>query len=90
MRAWTAPDLPNEEYMSLLKLFPTFVVQNPLPRFPIPAADAQMSDLEQGTLDKREIRVGTGTMWVGQRLRSSGYRGNWWTRFRLWLKTVFC
>ena len=90
MRAWTAPDLPNEEYMSLLKLFPSFVVQNPLPRFPISASDVQKRDLEQGELDKPEIRVGTGSMWIGGRVRSTGWRGNWWMRFKLWLKTIFC
>lgn len=90
MRTWTAPDLPNAEFLALLKVFPSFVVQNPLPRFPIPLSDSQLPDPEQGDMGRQEIRVGTGIMWVGRRVRSAGWHGGWWTRFRLWLKTIFC
>ena len=77
-----------------MKVFPAFVVQNPLPRFPVSAenegeTEPQMDDVEQG-VERQEIRVGTGTMWLGGRVRSGGYRGGWWTRFKAWLRTIFC
>ena len=92
MRTWTAPDLPNVEFLALLKVFPAFVVQNPLPRFPIPTPpELQLRDPEQGETELRdEIRVGTGSMWLGRSARSAGWHGGWWTRFKLWLKTIFC
>lgn len=92
MRTWTAPDLPNSEFLSLLKLFPPFVVQTTLPRFPIEPIQAQR-DIEEGNdtdADRKEIRVGTGTMWVGPSTRSPGWQGNWWARFRQWMRRFFC
>lgn len=40
--------------------------------------------------DRNEIEVGTGTMWLGNKRRTDGWQGNWWTRFKLWLARVFC
>ena len=90
MRTWTAPDLSDAEYIALLKVFPSFVVQNPLPRFPVASSEIQLGDPERGDLQQQSIRIGTGTMWIGGRVRSAGYHGNWWTRFKLWLRTLFC
>jgi hypothetical protein len=91
-RIWTAPDLSNAEWLTLLKVFPTFVVQNPLPRFPS-AQVHRVRDIEEGSdaeSGRAEIRVGTGTMWVGEKARSSGWQGNWWSRFKQWFKRLFC
>lgn len=92
MRTWTAPDLPNSEFLSLLTLFPPFVVQTALPRFPVEPLRIQR-DIEEGDeadLLRREIRVGTGTMWVGLKTRAPGWQGNWWSRFRQWLRRYLC
>ncbi|KAI0082057.1 hypothetical protein K474DRAFT_1671574 [Panus rudis PR-1116 ss-1] len=92
LRTWTAPDLSDPEYLSLLKVFPSFVMRHPLPTFPLPKRRRQ-SDLEEGEaveIERKEIRVGTGTMWLGQKTRSPGWQGSWWTRFKLWWKRIFC
>lgn len=92
MRTWIAPDLPNVEYLALLKVFPSFVMRNPLPRFPVTKA-VPARDVEEGgdTAEARnEIRVGTGTMWIGSQARRGGWQGSLWTRFKLWLRTLFC
>ncbi|EKM54422.1 uncharacterized protein PHACADRAFT_258260 [Phanerochaete carnosa HHB-10118-sp] len=88
MRTWIAPDLPNVEYLALLKLFPSFAVRNTLPRFPVTKGGAR--DIEEGGDGARsEIRIGTGKMWIGGQTRRPGWQGSWWTRFRLWLRTLF-
>ncbi|KAK0454970.1 hypothetical protein EV421DRAFT_467395 [Armillaria borealis] len=92
LRVWTSPDLPNSEYRDLLKLFPSFLTRRPLPRFPTPSK-LRATDLEEGfvdTLDAKQIRFGTGCMWVGSRQRSDGWRGSWWSRFISWWKEAFC
>lgn len=90
MRTWIAPDLSNVEYLALLKVFPTFVMRSTLPRFPVtkPARDVE----EGGDLQDshKDIRVGTGTMWIGSQARRPGWEGGWWIRFKLWLRTLFC
>ncbi|KAJ7268734.1 hypothetical protein B0H12DRAFT_1009839 [Mycena haematopus] len=90
LRIWTAPDLPNPEYMDLLSVFPGFISRRALPRFPVVPAP---KDIEEG-LDVggegRLLRFGTGTMWVGAVPRADGWEGGWWTRFCLWWKQVFC
>ena len=92
MRTWLAPDLPNVEYLELLKVFPAFVQRNPLPRFPVnkaaPARDIEAS--ADAVDDSKKIRVGTGMMWIGSQTRRSGWKGSFWTRFKLWLRTLFC
>lgn len=91
MRTWIAPDLSNLEYLSLLKVFPAFVVQNPLPRFPV-AVPARARDIEEGAAMQdppKDIRVGTGTMCIGQQKRQPGWQATWWIRFKLWLRTLF-
>ena len=92
LRTWTAPDLFDPEYLSLLKVFPSFVMKHPLPRFPVMKAPRRPADLEEGEdLDNEErIRVGTGTMWLGYKYRSPGWQGSWWTRFKLWIRRIFC
>ncbi len=92
LRTWTAPDLPNPEFLSLLSLFPPFIVQTAAPRFPVAAASRRLADEEerQGEDGRKEIRVGTGSMWLGPKRRVDGYQGGWWTRFKLWLNRVFC
>lgn len=94
MRTWIAPDLSNLEYLALLKVFPAFVMRNPLPRFPMANANAaRVRDLEEGGAVREshnEIKVGTGTMWIGGQSRRPGWQGSWWIRFKLWLRTLFC
>ncbi|KAH9892530.1 hypothetical protein C8Q73DRAFT_698443 [Cubamyces lactineus] len=93
LRTWTAPDLSNPEFLSLLTLFPSFVARNPLPRFPVTRSSLRPADIEEGEAmetDRNEIEVGTGTMWLGNKRRTDGWQGNWWTRFKLWLARVFC
>ena len=91
-RIWIAPDLTNAEYLTLLNVLPSFVVQNPLPRFPS-ARLHRRRDIEEGDSadgDSGAIRVGTGSMWAGERPRSPGWKGNWWSRLRQWLRRLFC
>ncbi|KAI0675249.1 hypothetical protein C8Q78DRAFT_1075550 [Trametes maxima] len=93
VRTWTAPDLSNPEFLSLLSLFPSFVVRNPLPRFPVTSVSRRVPDIEEGEpmeSDRKDIKVGTGTMWLGTKRRADGWQGGWWTRFKLWLARVFC
>lgn len=92
MRTWTAPDLSNPEYLSLLTVFPSFITRRPLPRFAV-AKNPRVADIEEGEDERgegKEIRFGTGTMWVSSKHRSEGYRGHWWTRFVLWWRGLFC
>ncbi|KAI0268760.1 hypothetical protein BC834DRAFT_821036 [Gloeopeniophorella convolvens] len=92
MRTWTSPDLANPEVLQLLKLFPTFVSRRATPRFPS-ATDARRSpDLEAGEEPPAagEVRVGTGKMWVSARMRTGGWEGTWWTRFKNWWRQLFC
>ncbi|KAH8071912.1 hypothetical protein BXZ70DRAFT_902975 [Cristinia sonorae] len=93
LRTWIAPDLSDLEYLSLLKVFPAFVVRHPLPRLPTSSTSRRPVDEEEGqedVLESKQIRVGTGTMWLGYRSRTPGYEGSWWTRFKLWWKRLFC
>ena len=92
LRTWTAPDLPNPEFLTLLTLFPPFIAQSTLPRFPAAPASRRLADIEEGPEDepRKEIRVGTGSMWLGAQQRVDGWQGGWWTRFKLWLARMFC
>ncbi|KAJ6499045.1 hypothetical protein C8R45DRAFT_1052068 [Mycena sanguinolenta] len=90
LRIWTAPDLPDPEYMILLSVFPGFITRRALPRFPVVS---RPKDLEEGLNvggDERQLQFGTGTMWVGSIARADGWEGGWWTRFCLWWKQLFC
>lgn len=89
MRTWSSPDLTNPEILELLKLFPSFVSRRPLPRFPTPPP--RQPDIEEGEDDAegKQIRFGTGSMWVSSKQRSDGWEGSWWSRFILWWKRVF-
>jgi len=93
LRTWVAPDLSDLEFLSLLKIFPAHVVRHPLPRLPVSSASRRPGDIEEGQedgLESKQIRVGTGTMWLGYKLRTPGYEVSWWTRFKLWWKRLFC
>jgi len=93
MRIWTAPDLPNPEYASLATLFPVFITQHSLPRFPITPRQSRPADIEEGEEmheDGRRITFGTGSMWLGTKSRTDGWQGGWWTRVKLWLQRIFC
>jgi len=93
LRTWTSPDLPNPEFISLLKVFPAFITRRPLPRFPVITDPRRPSDIEEGEDDPaegKEIRFGTGSMWVSSRDRSDGFEGGWWIRFILWWRMLFC
>lgn len=90
-RIWTAPDLTNPEYSSLLKLFPSFISAKTLPRFP--ALSKRKQDVEEGEDQAEgpfEIRFGTGMIKLGGPLRTGPWRGGWWARFTSWCKTLFC
>jgi hypothetical protein len=92
LRIWTSPDLCNPEYLNLLKIFPSFITRRPLPRFPA-ASSSRQPDIEEGDeegVEGKQIRFGTGSMWVGSKQRSDGWEGGWWTRFILWWKKTFC
>jgi len=94
-RIWTLPDLPNADFISLLKVFPVFITRRPLPRFPLSSDPRRQIDIEEGEDDRergegKEIRFGTGSMWVSSKQRSDGYQGGWWTRFVLWWRRLFC
>lgn len=92
LRTWIAPDLPDSELLCLLALFPHFVAAQNVPRFPI-GTPVKQSDLEQGlaaeVTEDKQIRCGTGVLWVGPRHRSEGWRVGWWTRLTLWLRRTF-
>ncbi|KAG6370653.1 hypothetical protein JVT61DRAFT_11137 [Boletus reticuloceps] len=92
LRIWTTPSLPNPEYLSLLTVFPSFVTRGSPPRFPI-SSHPRVTDIEEGEgegEEGKEIRYGTGSMWVSAKRRRDGYKGGWWTRFTLWWRRVFC
>lgn len=92
-RIWTVPDLTNPEYSSLLKLFPSFISDKTLPRFPAPSRSKRKEDIEAGeeqTEEPSEIRFGTGMIRLGGPHRTGPWQGGWWTRFTLWCKTLFC
>ena len=91
-RIWTAPDLTNPEYSSLLRLFPSFTSAKVLPRFPSPSK-SRKQDIEEGeeqTEEPFEIRFGTGMIRLGGPQRTGQWRGGWWARFASWCKTLFC
>lgn len=93
LRVWTVPDLSDPEFLALLKVFPAFIARNPLPTFPTLSKSAQLADIEEAMAndeERKEIRVGTGTMWVGFKTRTPGWQGSWWIRFKLWWKRLFC
>jgi len=92
LRIWTTPDLPNPEYLSLLAVFPSFITRGSLPRFPV-SSHPRAADIEEGEEERgegKEIRFGTGSMWVSAKQRSDGFKGGWWTRFVLWWRRLFC
>ena len=87
LRIWLSPDLSDPELLALLGVFPSFIVQRTLPRFPIRSP----RDAEDGVdLVQSSIRAGTGRIWVSLRVRSPGWAGTWWVRFKLWWKQLFC
>jgi len=89
LRLWTSADLSNPEYLDLLKVFPSFITRQTLPRFP--NNPPQDPDLEAGyASDGQRIRFGTGTMWLSSKPRMDGWQGGWWTIFILWLRRTFC
>lgn len=99
IRVWTAPDLSNAEYLSLIKLFPAFVSARPLGRFPVSArvrarrgrpADEEEADDADIETENRDVKHGTGRMWAGSRLRRSVAVGGWWTRLMDWMRRMFC
>lgn len=89
LRTWIAPDLSDVELFCLLKLFPPFVAKQIVPRFP----PAKLADVEQGlagdSVEERQVKCGTGVIWMGPRQRSEGWRISWWTRLALWFKRTF-
>ena len=92
-RIWTAPDLTNPEYSSLLRLFPSFISAKVLPRFPAPSKPKRKHDIEEceeQIAEPFEIRFGTGMIRLGGPQRTGQWRGGWWARFASWCKTLFC
>ncbi|KAG0701330.1 hypothetical protein DFH29DRAFT_570750 [Suillus ampliporus] len=92
LRIWTSPDLPNPELLSLLTVFPSFITRRALPRFTVPL-NSHAADIEEGEEERgegKEIHFGTGSMWISSKPRGEGWRGDWWTRFVLWWRRLFC
>jgi len=95
LRTWTSPDISNPEYLVLLKLFPAFVSSRPLPRFPVSPLSKRLHDPEVAEDDVNEngrlsVRFGTGTITLGPTERADGWEGGWWTRLKMWWRTLFC
>ena len=95
MRTWVSPDLPNTEILQLLKVFPSFITRRATPRFPSDSSPHShpLSDLEAGQQsppETSEIQIGTGKMWLSTRMRTGGWEGNWWTKFKNWWHRLFC
>jgi hypothetical protein len=92
LRVWALPDLTNPEILSLLKVFPPFITRRALPRFPPPIHHGpgdieDMMEEERG--DGKEVHFGTGSMWIGPKVRRDGWKGTWWSRVVLWCRKVF-
>ena len=91
LRIWTSPDLANPELLCLLTVFPPFITRHALPRFLVPPnTAADIEEAEGGRGEGKEIHFGTGPMWVSSLPRNDGWRGDWWTRFVLWWRRMFC
>lgn len=95
IRIWTAADLGNPELQSLIVLFPDFITRQNLPRFPLiqTRSRQRVNAMEEGldiAGDRKEVSCGTGRMWIGDKLRRSGWRGSWWQRFTQWWSRLFC
>ena len=93
LRIWTSPDLSNPEFLTLLRVFPSFITRRAMPRFPVARRSGQHPDIEEADEEGGEgmrIRVGTGSMWIGSKERRDGWEGGWWARFTLWLRRTFC
>ncbi|KAH9485115.1 hypothetical protein JR316_0002022 [Psilocybe cubensis] len=91
LRIWTSPDLTNPELLQLLELFPSFVSRRPLPRFPVsPTRHVDVEEGEDDGLEGRQIRFGTGSMWVSSKERGDSWEGGWWTKFIMWWRRIFC
>jgi hypothetical protein len=89
MRIWTSADLTDTEYLDLLKLFPSFISQRTLPRFPDTSRSAN-TDVEEGlTPAPQHVRCGTGKILPSSKERSA-VEESWFTRFILWLRRTFC
>jgi hypothetical protein len=89
------PIFPTQNLSPYLKFFHLFITRRSLPRFPVTSDPRRHADIEEGEDDRergegKEIRFGTGTMWVSSKQRSDGYQGGWWTRFVLWWRRLFC
>ena len=90
LRIWTSPDLPNSEFLELLKVFPPFISRSPLPRFPTTVRIHDLEEADDGGTEGRQIHFGTGSFWVSSKERSDGWQGGWWSRFILWWRSTFC
>lgn len=90
LRIWTSPDLPNSEFLELLKVFPPFISRSPLPRFPTTVRIHDLEEGDDGGTEERQIHFGTGSFWVSCKERSDGWQGGWWSRFILWWRSTFC
>jgi hypothetical protein len=90
-RVWIAPDLPDAELTALLRLFPPFISQRALPRFPARREDTHAdADVEaDADADAEAVRYGTGRISLGSRRRSGGFGASWWARFVAWWRRLF-
>ncbi len=90
LRIWTSPDLPNSEFLELLKVFPPFISRSALPRFPTTVRIHDLEEGDDGGTEERQIHFGTGSFWVSSKERSDGWQGGWWSQFILWWRSAFC
>lgn len=91
LRIWTSPDLTNPEILHILEIFPAFVSRRPLPRFTVSAP--RHADVEEGEdegAEGRQIRFGTGSMWISSKERGDFWEGGWWSKFVMWWRRLFC
>lgn len=96
LRTWIAPaGLSNPEIHALVGLFPPFITQSRIPRFPVQKKKKGKDlakELEEGLAMSEppmDIRVGTGRMWLGTDIRLEGWKGGMWSRLRDWLRRIF-
>ncbi len=81
-----------------MRLFPSFIVQRSAGRFPTndvaepnKGSERMLEEGrgagEEGT--ERDVKLGTGRMWVSVIEREDRWRGGFWDRVLQWFKNIF-
>src|SRR5258708_30025435 len=99
LRTWIfPPSVANPEIHKLMRLFPSFIVQRSAGRFPTndvaepnKGSERMLEEGrgagEEGT--ERDVKLGTGRMWVSVIEREDRWRGGFWDRVLQWFKNIF-